>query len=132
VKKIYAPSKIYVSQSKIDKAGMGVFANTGIKKGEVIEICPFIDIPQYQLESVGNSIFVNYVYFYGNVKEKLLLALGFGSIYNHSRTPNAFYKINPKEKTIEFVSNMVIKKDEEVCVNYVQGNRTKRPLWFEG
>lgn len=111
---------------------MGVFANTGIKKGEVIEICPFIDIPQYQLESVGNSIFVNYVYFYGNVKEKLLLALGFGSIYNHSRTPNAFYKINPKEKTIEFVSNMVIKKDEEVCVNYVQGNRTKRPLWFEG
>lgn len=131
MKKISASDKIYISKSKISKAGRGVFANADIKIGEIIEECPFIEIPEHELERIGESILLNYVYFFGKKKEKALLALGFGSIYNHTYSPNAVYKINPKEKTIEFISIKRIKKDEEITVNYIQGNSTSVPLWFE-
>ncbi len=61
----------------------------------------------------------------------MLLALGFGSMYNHSYQPNVAYKIKAKTKSIEFVALKNIKKNEEIVVNYIQGNTEKVPLWFE-
>lgn len=129
--KILATNKIYISESKIPNAGRGVFASTNIKNGEVIEQCPFIEIPKEELESIEQSIFINYVYFFGHKKEKMLIPLGFGAIYNHNYTPNAVYEIKPKDRVIEFVAKKDIKKDEEITVNYIQGNNKKVPLWFE-
>ena len=123
--------KQYISHSKIPKAGRGVFAGGEIQKGEVVEICPFIEIPQQELKSIEESVLINYVYFFGREKERLLIALGFGSIYNHTYSPNAKYKINSKEKTIEFIATHDIKKDQEITVNYIQGNSENIPLWFE-
>jgi SET domain-containing protein len=113
------------------KAGRGVFAGEEIKKGEVIEVAPFIEIPQQELENIEESVLVNYVYFFGKQKERMLIALGFGSIYNHTYTPNAKYKINPKKQTIEFIAIDSIKKDQEITVNYIQGNSKNIQLWFE-
>lgn len=131
MKKILSTDKISVSQSKISKAGRGVFANTKIKMGETVERCPIIEIPAYELEVLEGSILVNYIYFFGKEKERALIALGFGSIYNHGYLPNAVYKIKPKEKIIEFISIKEIKKGEEISVNYNQGNSQNAPLWFE-
>ena len=62
----------------------------------------------------------------------MAIALGFGSIYNHSYEPNATYKIKPKEKIIEFVAIKNIEKNNEITVNYNFGNpKDKTPLWFE-
>jgi len=131
MKKILSTNRLYISQSKILKANRGVFANTKIKIGETIERCPIIEIPKHELESMGESILINYFYFFGKKKERLLIALGFGSIYNHNYIPNATYKIKPKQKLIEFISIKEIKKDQEITVNYIQGNSKSRPLWFE-
>jgi SET domain-containing protein len=127
---IFPPGKVYVSDSKIPNAQRGVFAAKNIKMGEIIEICPIIEIPSHQTPEVINGELRNYVYFFGPKKEKMLLALGFGSIYNHSQAANAIYIIKPKEKTIQFVAGHEIKKNEEITVNYVQGSRTSNPLWF--
>lgn len=129
--KILSTNKIYVSQSKIPRAGRGVFANSEIKSGELIERCPIIEIPSCELERLESGILMNYVYFFGKKKEKLLIALGFGSIYNHNYIPNAVYKIKSKKKIIEFVAIAKIKKGEEITVNYIQGNKSGLPLWFE-
>jgi uncharacterized protein len=131
VKKILSSNKIYISQSKIPNAERGVFANVDIKKGERIEVCPILEIPEQELERINESILLNYIYFFGSKKNKLFIVLGFGSIYNHSYTPNAEYKINYKEKIIEFISTKKIQKDEEITVNYIQGNKQSAPLWFE-
>jgi len=62
----------------------------------------------------------------------LVIALGFGSIYNHTYEPNATYKIKNTEKVIDFVALNDIKKDDEITVNYKYGNpKDKIPLWFE-
>lgn len=129
--KIFSSGKVYVSQSKIHKAGRGVFAGVAIKKGEIIERCPVIEIPEHEGPSVNESILVTYIYYLGKKKERLLLALGFGSIYNHTDTPNAKYNEKYKEKIIDFIAIKDIKKNQEITVNYNQENQDeKTPLWF--
>ena len=107
-----------------------MFARVDIKKGEIIERCPVIEIPKH--DASGESILVTYIYYLGKNKKRPMLALGFGSLYNHSYQPNAVYKENFKEKTIEFIAIQNIKKGEEITVNYSQGNnKDTNPLWFE-
>ena len=129
--KLLASDKVYVGQSKIPNAERGVFARCDIRKDEIIEKCPIILVPKYDMSNLNESILVTYFFYFGKSKEHLLIALGFGSIYDHSYEPNATYKIKPTEKTITFIAIKDIKKDQEITVNYNNGNqKDKRPLWF--
>lgn len=131
VNKILSSDKIYVSKSKIIKAGRGIFARVDIHRGETIERCPIIEIPEHDSSNINKSILVTYIYYLGKNKERLMIALGFGSIYNHSPQPNAKYKEKYKDKTIDFIAINEIKRDEEITVNYSQGNqKDKSSLWF--
>jgi SET domain-containing protein len=131
MQKLPASNKIYISQSKIPKAERGVFARVGIKNGEIIERCPVIIVSRHDTSNLKESILVTYFFYFGKSKERLAIALGFGSIYDHSYEPNATYKIKVKEKLIDFVALKDIKKDEEITVNYNFGNpKDKSPLWF--
>ena|SRR3989338_8076096 len=130
--KLYTSKKIYISKSKIKKAGRGVFAARDIKKDEIIEKCPVIEVPKHDVSNLRESILVTYFFYFGKNKERLAIALGFGSIYNHTYEPNATYKIKHREKTIDFIALSDINKDDEITVNYNYGNpKDKSPLWFE-
>lgn len=127
---IIASDKIYVSVSKIPNAGRGVFAMRDIKKGEVIEKCPIIEIPKGDRSNLDESFLVTYFLYFGKNKERFGLMLGFGSIYNHSDKPNATFKIYTKGRVVEFVALKNINKDEEITFDYKHGSTTKSPLWF--
>lgn len=129
--RLTSSDKIYVSESKIPNAGRGVFAKSDIKKGEVIEKCPFVEISQ---KEIAKSRLVTYLFFFGKEKERAALALGFGSLYNHSENPNAEFEINSKDKIIIFTATKDIKRDEEITFNYYGESKSKskkNPLWFE-
>ena len=131
MKKLLASDKIYVTKSNIPDSGRGVFAKVAIKKGEVIEICPIIEIPINDFANVNESILVTYFFYFGKNRKQLAVALGFGSLYNHTYEPNATYKGIPKEKIIKFIALKNILKDEEITVNYNSGNpKDMTPLWF--
>lgn len=132
MKKLLASNKVYIGKSAIFNAGRGVFAKRDIKKGAIVEKCSIIEVPKHDVSNFKESILVTYFFYFGKNKERLAIALGFGSIYNHSYKPNATYKIKPREKTIEFSALKDIKKDTEITVNYNYGNpKDKSPLWFE-
>jgi len=131
MKKILTSNKVYVGKSKILNAGRGVFAKCDIKINEVIERCPIIKVPKHDMSNLNESILVTYFFYYGTHKERLLVALGFGSIYNHAYKPNAKYNIKQKEGIIEFVALDKIKKNKEITVNYNKHGNSKNPLWFE-
>ena len=132
MKKLLASDKIYIAQSKIAKAGRGVFARVSIKKGELIESCPIIEIPKNDVSNLKESILVTYFFYFGKNKDQLTIALGFGSIYNHAYRSNAIYKLKPKDRVMDFVALKEIKKDEEITVDYLHGNpKGENPLWFE-
>lgn len=132
MQKLYSSDKVYIRKSKIIKAGRGVFAKCDIKKNEIIERCPIIEVSRHDTSNLKESILVTYFFYYGKSKEKLLIALGFGSIYNHSYKPNAKYKINQKEKLIDFIALEDVKKNDEITFNYYNSKSLKKnPLWFE-
>lgn len=128
--KLYTSNKIYISESKINKAGQGVFAAQDIKKDEIIEVCPVIIVPNKDVSNLKKSILINYYFYFGEKNELLAIALGFGSIYNHSYEPNATYKKKTKEKVIDFIAIKDIKKNEEITTNYNYGNsEDKTTIW---
>lgn len=131
MKKLFTSNKIYVGKSKILNAGRGVFAKCNIKRGEIIERCPVIEVSKHDASNLKESILVTYFFYYGKNKEKLFIALGFGSIYNHTYKPNAKYEIKQKEKIIEFIALSDINKNDEITVNYNKRGYPKSPLWFE-
>jgi len=133
MKKLLPSDKVYIGQSKIINAGRGVFARRDIKKGELIERCPIIEVPKHDMSKLKESILVTYFFYFGKKKERLALALGFGSLYNHTDKPNSTYKIKPKELILDFIALDDIKKDNEITFDYSGGKSKdkKNPLWFE-
>lgn len=115
---LYPPNKIYVARSPIH--GLGIFANEDIVKGEVFEITPILDVVKSKEEDLGREFLYDYRFAYNkNGKTtKLVLALGYGSLYNHSDTPNASWKLNKELDMFEFFSIRDIKAGEEVLIYY--------------
>lgn len=125
-------TKIYLAKSKIPKAGRGIFAAVDLQANEIIEVCPVIEIPENQLGLLRKTELYNYFFLWGENLKKAAICLGFGSMFNHSYSPNATCIKNFKEKTIEFVTIKEIKRGSEITVNYNHGDpNDQRPLWIK-
>jgi SET domain-containing protein len=112
---IYNP-KIYADKSPIH--GWGVFAKEDIMEGEVFEECPILTLPIGKGEITPLLIDYRFNYPQGNEWEEQVLALGYGSLYNHSNNANAYWVSDLENRTFKFISNREIKKDEEIFVWY--------------
>lgn len=125
---IFLPKKICISQSKVPNSGRGVFASQDIKKGEIIEIAPILVLVYSDIvDTKWNKLFEYYFW----MDDYVALALGYGSLYNHSNEANCKYELNRKAQTITFTATENIKKDEEIYFNYKGSISSKAPLWFE-
>lgn len=119
---------IYLKKSKIPNSGRGVFAGKNFKKGEVIEVAPILILEFSDfVDTKWNKLFEYYFW----MDDYVALALGFGSLYNHSKQPNCKYELDRKKETITFTAILDIKKDEEILFNYKGLTNPKIPLWFE-
>ncbi|MGZ3473283.1 MAG: SET domain-containing protein [Polyangiales bacterium] len=111
--------------------GRGVFAVEPIEEGESIERCHVIVIPEEQLQNVANTILHEYFFRWGGTQDDGAVALGYGSLYNHSDTPNAMYVRKVSEGILEFVALRDIAAGEEIFVSYHGGFGERGPLWFD-
>ena len=112
---IYNP-KIYADKSPIH--GWGVFAKEDIMEGEVFEECPILTLPIEKGEVTPLLIDYRFNWPQGNDWQEQVLALGYGSLYNHSENANAYWVSDLENKTFRFISNREIKKGEEIFVWY--------------
>ncbi|NMB91554.1 SET domain-containing protein [candidate division WWE3 bacterium] len=108
--RIEASQKIFISKSKIKGAGKGVFAKDEIIQGDIIERCPVIEVSLKDPANNDEGKLVDYFFYFG---EGLAIALGFGSLYNHSYNPNATYKINLSNKTIDFIAIKILTQEKK-------------------
>lgn len=132
--KLFTSGKIYIAKSKIKNAGRGVFAGRDIEKGEVVERCPVVEVPKNDVSNFNDSYLVQYFFYFGKKKERLMLVLGFGSIYNHSDKPNLTFRESANKGCVDFISITDIKKNSELTFDYYHSalKKDKRlPLWFE-
>ncbi|GIV33112.1 MAG: hypothetical protein KatS3mg031_0647 [Chitinophagales bacterium] len=100
---------VEVRRSKIH--GLGVFAKKDIRKGQIIEQCPYL------ITFLENHKLINDYLFYRSPKTGMII-LGYGCIYNHSPDYNAEYFEDTEKKLIEFVARRNIKKGEEIFIHY--------------
>lgn len=113
------------------KKGRGVFALRDFKEGEIVETCPVINITPKERKILEKTIFNYYIYPWRSTLSGSL-ALGYGSIYNHSFSPNADWKQNFKTNSMVYRAVKPIKKGEEITVNYNGEPDDQTPVdWFE-
>jgi SET domain-containing protein len=108
--------------------GAGVFAAKDFEPDQVIERCPLLIVPPEQADCIADSVFGDYVYEW---EEGYALALGYGSLYNHSHTPSARYEMDYELEEIHVVARRRIKRGEEILISYNGDADDQAPVWFE-
>lgn len=96
--------------------GRGVIAAQDIKKGAIIERSPVIVIPPNEIMFICNTVLINYIFNWGS--NESAIALGFGSLYNHSYYPNATYFTRITDMCIEFQALENIQEGQEITIDY--------------
>lgn len=107
--------------------GRGVVAARRILGGELIESAPVVLVPACETAKLDGTVLDHYVYDWA---DGLAIALGNGSIYNHSYTPNAIYARRLDTRALEYTALRDIDEGEEVLINYNGDANDRTPLWF--
>ena len=118
---------IYVK--KIRGKGRGVFACRPIRKGMIIERVPVVIFPVQEIytDTISTKL-ADYVFNWG--KDEVAIALGYGSLYNHSYRPNATYTAKGAQTQV-YSALRDIEPDEEITVNYNGSSTSRAKLWFD-
>lgn len=106
--------------SKIEwsKKGSGTFtilAKTAFNKGDIIEICPVVSVPDIckTIDTLRDMVFE-----IDKNKNEFGLVLGYGALYGHSERANVEYAYNRGQKLMYFLARTFIKAHEELTINY--------------
>lgn len=94
----------------------GMIACEDIQKGGVIERCPVIRIPHDERPHLYQTKLKNYYFEWTKTHDAIVL--GYGSLINHSFTPNAAYRWDFRNNSMAYFAIRDIKKQEEVFINY--------------
>ncbi len=108
--------------------GRGVFASRAFAAGETIERAPVIVFPAEQWEHITRTTLDAFVFRWGEEGDDGAVCLGYGSLYNHSFSPNARFELRVAQREIDFVALRVIESGEEIVVNYNGNPEDLRPV----
>ncbi len=116
---ISPPKKIKIVD--IQGKGRGVVATQDIKKDEIIECCPIIFLSDKEIDFFeSKSDVLKFYYLWQCAINKHCLMLGYGSLYNHSLSPNSDvdYNTEKSENHLFFYATKDIKAGEEIVYDY--------------
>ena len=119
---------LYVAPSNI--SGRGVFTSVTITAGSLVEIAPVIVVPQDQVAIIHETALHDFYFRWGAEQEAAAIALGLGSIYNHSFQPNLRFELDYGNRTIDFFALQDIPAGSELTFNYNGDPEDRTPLWF--
>jgi SET domain-containing protein len=113
--------------NKYGKASRSVIAKKNIEKSKKIEACPVIRIPFREIYADDHPNPTVSHFCYGWTEGYTSLVLGYGSIYNHSKQPNAkYYRTNDDCMIFESIKD--IKEGEEITVDYYPDEPNRSPI----
>ena len=103
-----------------------------IRKGSVIEVCPLVILSVEDTKLIHQTHLYDYYFGWDEDKDTSALALGYGSIYNHSPNPNAEPERLMHSKELRITAIQDIPSGKEITINY-QGDVKNSPceIWFE-
>jgi len=111
--------------------GRGVFCDSLLRAGDLIEECPVVVCPPEDRSHIDQTLLYNYYFLWQDDHRSTAIALGFGSLYNHSYQPNAHYETYYEDEIIRFIALFDILPDTEITVNYNHDPEDQTKVWFE-
>jgi SET domain-containing protein len=119
--------KLYIAPSRISGAGYGVFAKKPLNADELIELAPFIEIPNQVVINLPNRL-QDYAFKSHLNPNHVIIIFGYGSIYNHQTHPNVKYVpyIKDPKRFIAFYTLKDVPANEELHVHYGRDPITKK------
>ncbi|PPR05353.1 hypothetical protein CVT24_007967 [Panaeolus cyanescens] len=103
--------------------GRGVYASRPIPKSTIVEISPVLLFSKEEYESHGRYTVLDHYTFVWS-EARMALALGLGSLFNHSEAPNVNYILDKATESIRYQTVRDIEQGEELCIFYGHN------LWF--
>ena len=92
--------------------GRGVFATRRYVKGQLVEICPTVEVADAEVTGRLHD------YVYTSLKDgDVLLVLGYGMLYNHSAKPNVEY-VQDEPSMLRFLALRTVKPGDELTIDY--------------
>jgi hypothetical protein len=110
---------------KKNRKGRGIYAGRTFKKGECILRNPVIIFKD------GDAKGLIHQYTFEWDDGTSALALGLGSLMNHSFKPNVTYRYKFRQRELWFIAYREIKKWEELVFNYNHDPDDKTPMKFK-
>ncbi|WFD43261.1 tRNA-specific adenosine deaminase subunit tad3 [Malassezia psittaci] len=110
-------------------AGRGVFASKNIARDIVVEVSPVLLFDPTEYRDHGKYTVLDSYTFVWEKREKgstMALALGLGSLFNHSCNPNISYELDKSAHCIRYRTAREISAGDELCISYGPGT-----MWWE-
>ncbi len=104
----------------------GLLATRAIAVGEVIECCPVILIPVTQEDALEATVLGNYYFLWND--DFYAMALGYGSLHNHSYHANTIFERDFERQMIVFKAAKPVQQGEELTINYNGGTDDETPI----
>jgi hypothetical protein len=113
---------VYAAPSR--RHGTGVFAGRAFRRGQIVESCPVLVVPARGMRAIDATGLREYLYEFG---DDYALALGLGSLYNHSSRPAAEVEAHLDEDRLVLRACRGIAPGEEITISYAAADE----LWFD-
>lgn len=117
-------------KSTTDK-GRGVFASERILANTIIEESPVIVMSKDDRTHLDKTLLHDYIFEWGQKKDRCCVALGYIPMYNHSYKSNCEYFMNFEEETIQVKTIKTIEREEELTINYNGDWNNNNKVWFD-
>ncbi|KAI0726233.1 hypothetical protein C8Q72DRAFT_847416 [Fomitopsis betulina] len=126
LKSVRAPEHLNSSGLRIEYSkvkGRGIYASRHIEPRTLIEISPVLLFTSAEYAEHGRHTVLDHYTFRWR-DGRMALALGLGSLFNHSQHPNLMYTLDSETESIRYITTRRIEEGEELCIFY--GHK----LWF--
>jgi len=120
---------LYVADTS--RMGRGVFTSTPIAAGTFVEVAPVLVMEAAERILLDRTLLHDYLFEWGDGRDKVIVALGYVSIYNHACPSNCEYEMDYAGKSIAIKSVRNIAAGEELFINYNGDYDDLRAVWFE-
>jgi SET domain-containing protein len=120
---------LFISGSK--GRGRGVYTRDRIPAGTIIEVSPVLVMSFEERKLLDQTLLHDYIFEWGDQKDKCCVGLGYISLYNHSVPSNSEYFMDYDEEIMFVKTVRAIDAGEEVTINYNGDYKNEDPVWFE-
>jgi uncharacterized protein len=109
--------------------GRGVFAARAFRAGEVVERAPIVVFPREVVAPLRGTVLDDYWFWWDD--DRLALALGLGSLYNHACPASVSFDPDRVARLMVYTAARDVAAGEELTINYHGWPDCPDPVWFE-